>query len=63
MEGIKGDKGNCLLKMSAVKRARWKSLLVSDKERENREKAMESVQIKFKTLTKEAIKKHITDKN
>jgi hypothetical protein len=36
MEGIKRD--NCLLKASAVKRARRKSLLVGDKERENKER-------------------------
>ena len=36
MEGINGD--NCLLKALAVKRARRKSLLVGDKEREDRER-------------------------
>ena len=36
MEGIKGD--NCLLKTFAVKRARQKSLLVGDKERETKER-------------------------
>jgi hypothetical protein len=36
MEGIKVD--NCLLKTLAVKKARWKSPLVGDKERENRER-------------------------
>jgi hypothetical protein len=36
MEGIKGD--HCLLKALTMKRARWKSLLVGDKEREKRER-------------------------